>query len=213
MTEQDLRSTRREYSGELCRSQLAADPLAQFNLWMDEALAYPLPDATAMTLATADGAGRPAARMVLLKHFGADGFCWYTDKRSPAGRELAENPHAELLFYWQPFSRQVRIHGRVQELSRELNDQYFNQRPESCRLSASVSHQSDVVEDRAQLENAIAKMQQRYPDGAAPRPAQWGGYGLLPVSFEFWQGRESRLHDRFRYRREDEHWMIERLAP
>ncbi len=213
MTQQDLRSTRREYSGELRRRQLASDPVEQFEGWMKEALDYPVTDATAMALATAGASGQPSVRMVLLKHYSAEGFCWYTDKRSPSGQELLENPRAELLFYWQAFNRQVRISGQVEVLANDLNDEYFNQRPKACQFSASASHQSDVVATRSELENAIEVLHQRYPEGSIPRPEQWGGYALIPESFEFWQGRESRLHDRFRYRRQAQQWMIERLSP
>jgi pyridoxamine 5'-phosphate oxidase len=213
MTQQDLRSTRREYTGELRRSQLASDPLEQFNRWMEEALEYPIADATAMALATADSSSRPSVRMVLLKHYGVEGFCWYTDKRSQAGQALLENPRAELLFYWQVFSRQVRIGGKVEKLPESLNDEYFNQRPQACRFSANASHQSAVVENRDLLENAVKALHLRYPDGNVPRPKQWGGYTLIPESFEFWQGRESRLHDRFKYHRYGNQWVIERLSP
>jgi len=213
MIQQDLRSTRREYSGELRRHQLARDPVEQFKSWMNEALEYPVTDATAMALATADGSGQPSVRMVLLKHYNEKGFCWYTDKGSPSGQALLENPRAELLFYWQVFTRQVRISGSVETLPEDLNEEYFNQRPEACRFSASASHQSEVVESRAELESAVEALHLRYPEGIVPRPGQWGGYALIPESFEFWQGRESRLHDRFRYRRQAQQWVIERLSP
>lgn len=213
MTQQDLRTTRREYHGELRHDQLASDPLEQFKRWMKEALEYPVTDATAMALATADGSGQPSVRMVLLKHYGTEGFCWYTDKRSPSGQALRENPRAELLFYWQVFNRQVRISGRVVTLAESLNDEYFNQRPQACRFSASASHQSTVVDNRSVLEEAVKTLHSRYPDGNAPRPQQWGGYALLPESFEFWQGRASRLHDRFKYRQHAQQWVIERLSP
>jgi pyridoxamine 5'-phosphate oxidase len=213
MTQQDLRSTRREYSGELRRNQLKLDPVEQFKGWMEEALEFPVTDATAMALATADDLGQPSVRMVLLKHYGVEGFCWYTDKRSPSGQELLKNPRAELLFYWQAFNRQVRISGRVEALADDLNEEYFSQRPEACQFSASASHQSDIVENRGKLESAIEALHLRYPDGSTPRPEQWGGYALIPESFEFWQGRESRLHDRFKYRRQAQQWVIERLAP
>jgi len=213
MTEQDLRSTRREYVGELRRNQLSPNPLKQFKRWMDEALEYPVEDATAMSLATADASGKPSVRIVLLKHYDSTGFCWYTDKRSPSGRDLEKNPYAELLFYWQAFNRQVRIKGCVGLLSETLNEQYFSQRPEESRLSTAISHQSDVVESRDKLEAAMKVLHLQYPDGAIPKPPEWGGYALLPETYEFWQGRESRLHDRFQYRKHAESWDIERLSP
>ena len=189
------------------------DPLAQFVLWYGEAQVTekPLPDAVA--LATATPAGHPSLRMVLLKGFDAHGFVFYTNYRSRKGRELARNPRAALLFYWGELERQVRIDGRVEKLMARESDEYFATRPRGSQLSAWASPQSALVAGRGLLERRFAALARKYPD-AVPRPPQWGGYRLVPEAFEFWQGREDRLHDRIHYRRvRGGRWRIERLAP
>jgi len=210
----DQKHNRREYAhGALRRADLAADPLMQFKAWMDQALAAELTDATAMALATADADGRPSNRIVLLKEFSSAGFTWFTDYRSRKGADLQANPHAALLFYWREFERQVRISGAVEKLSREDSASYFATRPQDSRLAAAASHQSAAVNDRQVLEQAVVTLAQQYPDGNVPLPEQWGGYRLVPASFEFWQGREGRLHDRFSYVLQAGRWQIERLQP
>lgn len=210
----DYRGERRDYvEGTLSRVDLAADPLQQFVTWMDEARAADIPDATAMSLATADDQGRPSVRIVLLKEASPDGFSWFTDKSSSKGRHLAINDQAELLFYWRELSRQIRISGRVIELPDAEADQYFDERPEGSRFSAAASLQGSVIENRQVLEARVAELRQQFPDGDVPRPQQWGGYRLIPDHLEFWQGRESRLHDRFRYEKNDKGWNIQRLSP
>jgi len=189
------------------------DPIAQFARWYGEAQVTekPLPDAVA--LATATPAGHPSLRMVLLKGFDAHGFVFYTNFRSRKGRELARNPRAALLFYWGEIGRQVRIDGRVEKLMARESDEYFATRPRGSQLSAWASPQSALVAGRGLLERRFAAFARKYPD-AVPRPPQWGGYRLVPVAFEFWQGREDRLHDRILYRRVyGGRWRIERLAP
>jgi len=189
------------------------DPLAQFARWYGEAQVTekPLPDAVA--LATATPAGHPSLRMVLLKGFDAHGFVFYTNFRSRKGRELARNPRAALLFYWGEIGRQVRIDGRVEKLMARESDEYFATRPRGSQLSAWASPQSALVAGRGLLERRFAALARKYPD-AVPRPPQWGGYRLVPEAFEFWQGREDRLHDRIHYRRvRGGRWRIERLAP
>ena len=189
------------------------DPLAQFARWYGEAQVTekPLPDAVA--LATATPAGHPSLRMVLLKGFDAHGFVFYTNFRSRKGRELARNPRAALLFYWGEIGRQVRIDGRVEKLMARESDEYFDTRPRGSQLSAWASPQSALVAGRGPLERRFAAFARKYPD-AVPRPPQWGGYRLVPEAFEFWQGREDRLHDRILYRRaRGGRWRIERLAP
>ncbi len=216
MSESDHRDARRDYAAHsLSRAQLRDDPLAQFRSWLEAAVAAGLKDATAMTLATCDAAGQPSLRTVLLKHCDADGFCWYSDYRSQKGRELAANPRAALLFYWREFDRQVRINGNVELLDAASADEYFQQRPAGSRFAAATSCQSQPVDSRATLEARITALRSAHPQGDVPRPEQWGGYRLRPQSFEFWQGRENRLHDRFRYTcaAAGERWMIERLQP
>jgi pyridoxamine 5'-phosphate oxidase len=187
--------------------------MTQFKQWMDAALAAELTDATAMALATADDLGRPSNRIVLLKAFGVQGFTWFTDYRSHKGRDLAANPQAALLFYWREFERQVRIEGNVVQLSREESEAYFASRPLDSRMAAAASHQSMAVAGRNALEQAVMRVQAQYPKGDVPAPEDWGGYCLRPECFEFWQGREGRLHDRFRYTRDAGEWRIERLQP
>ncbi|MDY0050450.1 MAG: pyridoxamine 5'-phosphate oxidase, partial [Halothiobacillaceae bacterium] len=170
-------------------------------------------DPTSMVLATADAGGRPSARYVLLKHFDERGLCWYTDTRSRKGQELAQNPRAALAFYWPEMDRQVRIEGAVERLSEHDAENYFRQRPPGSRLAAAASHQSQPIGSREALEQRVAVLKAQYPDGGVPRNPDWGGYRLIPEHFEFWQGRESRMHDRFVYTRVGEGWRIERLMP
>ena len=185
----------------------ADDPLQQFRAWYGDARgAAALPDA--MALATADARGAPSARMVLLKQADERGFLFFSNYDSRKGRELASNPRAALLFYWHELGRQVRIEGRVDETMREESDVYFASRPLPSRRSAAASPQSRVVASRAALEKLVAEVA---PD---PRcPERWGGYRLVPDTYEFWQHLDDRLHDRLRYRRENERWVVERLAP
>ncbi len=210
----DLTATRREYIAKaLRRMDLNNDPVAMFSQWMDDAIAVSPDDATSMTLATADASGMPAARIVLLKHFDDQGFAWYTDYRSAKGQDLAENPQAEIMFYWYGLERQVRIRGQVEKLGPEQGKTYFNARPLGSRLSAAASCQSHPVSGREALEAAVDQLSQAHPDGDIPHPQDWGGYLLKPSRFEFWQGRESRLHDRFQFDLVDGEWQIERLQP
>lgn len=210
----DFTQLRREYISQgITHEALAADPFKQFNEWFDVACQVRPDDATSMTLATASKQGMPSARIVLLKHFDADGFAWYTDYHSQKGTELQENPQAEILFYWYGLERQVRIQGRVEKLTVTQADTYFHQRPLGSQLSAAASEQSQPVASRQVLEERVAKLQEQYAEQNIPCPERWGGYRLIPEKFEFWQGRENRLHDRFQYRLSDTHWIIERLQP
>ncbi|MDH3451413.1 MAG: pyridoxamine 5'-phosphate oxidase [Gammaproteobacteria bacterium] len=214
MANHDQHKTRRDYEGDaLNRADLHADPFQQFSHWLQEVIDFGSKDATAMTLATADADGAPSARTVLLKQHDAAGFVWFTDSRSPKGRELAVNARAELLFYWRDLDRQVRIRGTVQMLPVEHAEQYFHSRPEGSRFSTAGSVQSSIVADRSELEARIEQLHVRYPDGNVPRPDAWVGYCLQPRYFEFWQGRVNRLHDRFCYALNDGGWLIDRLAP
>jgi pyridoxamine 5'-phosphate oxidase len=188
------------------RSELDADPLRQFERWFAEAgQAVPVPEAMALATATADGA--PSVRMVLLKDATPDGFVFYSHYPSRKGRELEANPRAALLFHWSPLGRQVRVEGPVERVSAGESDAYWAMRPEGARAGAHASRQSEVLESRADLEGRLA--------GVDPsvRPAWWGGFRLRPWRWEFWEHRDDRLHDRFRYRREGDAWVIERLSP
>ncbi|MGE5286722.1 MAG: pyridoxamine 5'-phosphate oxidase [Micromonosporaceae bacterium] len=195
-------------------SSLTADPVAQFSRWLSDATLAGLPEPTAMVLATASLEGLPRARTVLLKSHGPDGFTFYTNKTSRKGRELAENPRACLLFPWHAMRRQVIVEGRVSELSAERSERYFHSRPRGSQLAAWASRQSTVLASRAELDDRYSRLAGRWPEGTEmPMPGFWGGYLVTPDLAEFWQGRENRLHDRFRYRLHDGGWVIERLAP
>jgi pyridoxamine 5'-phosphate oxidase len=210
----DQRSNRRDYRAPaLRRRDLADDPLSQFERWFGDALAAEIPDATAMALATVDSNSAPAVRIVLLKHYDQAGFCWYTDYRSAKGRDLAGNPRAACLFHWRELHRQVRISGLVSRLDDRTATEYFDSRPTESRLSAAASEQSAPIADRATLEARLAALREQFPDGQVPKPESWGGYRLAPDCYEFWQGREGRLHDRFRYTACDSEWQRERLQP
>jgi pyridoxamine 5'-phosphate oxidase len=195
----------------LRRADVAADPLEQFHRWFADAReALPVPEAMAIATATPDGA--PSVRMVLLKRADEDGFVFHTSYAGRKGRELAANPRAALLFHWAPQGRQVRVEGPVVRVSRKESEAYFRTRAAKSRLSALVSPQSQVVPDRETLERWWREAEERYGDDP-PLPEEWGGFRVRPDSFEFWQHRDDRLHDRLRYRREGDAWVLERLAP
>lgn len=197
----------------LSEATVEHDPIAQFGLWYDDAHATERPLPHAVALATATRSGRPSLRMVLLKDFDARGFVFYTNYRSRKGQELSGNPHASLLFHWGSLERQVRIEGRVAKVSRRESDEYFRTRPRGSQLGAWASPQSAALPDRADLDRRFAAIAAKY-SGQVPRPAQWGGYRLMPAVIEFWQGREDRLHDRLCFTlRRDGRWDRKRLAP
>lgn len=196
----------------LRRDDLDSDPVAQLRRWLDEARGAGVELAEAATLATATREGTPSARMILIKDAGPDGLRFYSGYESRKGRELAENPRAAVVLYWHVLGRQVRAEGRVERLPAEESDAYFASRPPGSRLSAAVSPQSDVVAGRDELELAAAELGAR-SGGDVPRPEHWGGYLLVVETWEFWQHRVDRLHDRFRYRPGGDGWIVERLAP
>jgi pyridoxamine 5'-phosphate oxidase len=197
----------------LREEDLDADPFRQFSTWYAEAgEAVRMPEAMAVATATPDG--RPSVRMVLLKGHGEDGFVFFTNYDSRKGEELAANPRAALLFYWDPLGRQIRIDGAVERTTAEETLEYVRTRPRESRLSALASPQSRVVASREELEERVASLRQQYEDTDLPVTQNWGGFRVLPESFEFWQNRSDRLHDRFVYTPDPSGgWRIERLAP
>jgi pyridoxamine 5'-phosphate oxidase len=191
---------------------LDADPLRQFEEWFREAESTArAPEATALATATPDGA--PSVRMVLVKAFDERGFVFHTGYESRKGFELAANPRAALLFYWDPLGRQVRIEGPVERTTPEETEAYFHTRPRGAQIAALASHQGRVLGSRGELEERVAELESEHAGVEVPVPAHWGGFRLRPELFEFWQHRESRLHDRFRYRRDGDAWIVERLSP
>ena len=210
-----LADLRRDYSlAGLNRADLAANPMAQFAQWFQQALEAKLPEPNAMTLATADKQGRPSARIVLLKAADERGFIFFTNYESRKGRELEWNPNAALVFYWPELERQICIAGSITKVSIEETVRYFNSRPKGSRLAAWASNQSEPIPDRSLLEKKLAALAAKYPGEEVPVPPAWGGFCLAPHRLEFWQGRPSRLHDRFEYLKLlDNSWQIERLAP
>ncbi len=189
------------------------NPFEQFGKWMNETLEAELPHPTSMMIATAGSDGQPSCRIVLLKNVTASGFVFFTNYESHKGRQMAENPKGAITFFWMGMERQIRIEGEVEKTSKEISDEYFNLRPIESRLSAVISPQSKIVKNRQLLETAKQKLQKEFPEGNIPRPENWGGYILKPHYFEFWQGRESRLHDRIIYKKTKSDWDIHRLAP
>ena len=207
-----LASVRREYRGEpLTEATAAADPFEQFARWFEQARSVEA-DPTTMTLATATAGGRPSARMVLLKGFDARGFVFYTNYDSRKADEIEANQHAALLFYWASLERQIRIEGAIARVSEAESDAYFASRPLESRWSAHASPQSRPIDSRESLEAAVARVRAEYGD-TVPRPTEWGGFRVSPDAFEFWQGRENRLHDRLAYAFDAGTWRRQRLAP
>ncbi|XP_062993784.1 pyridoxine-5'-phosphate oxidase [Elgaria multicarinata webbii] len=209
--------------------QLASlDPIKQFSVWFEEAMKCPsIGEVNAMCLATCTKDGRPSARMLLLKEFSQEGFCFFTNHESRKGWELNSNPFASMVFYWEPLSRQVRIEGSVERLPEQRSEQYFHSRPKSSQIGAVVSRQSTVIMDREYLRKKNAELEEVYREAKVPKPAYWGGYILKPEVMEFWQGQTNRLHDRIVFRRLQDSsaalgpmshrgegdWVYERLSP
>ncbi len=209
-----LADLRREYTlASLDLPDVDADPAVQFTRWFDEARRAEVLEPNAMTLATADAHGRPAARVVLLKEVTPRGFVFFTDYRSRKGQELGANPQAALCFFWKELERQVRIAGAVERIAAADSAAYFTSRPIGSRIGAWASVQSAVIPGRDWLEAEVERVATAYPDGDVPLPPHWGGFRVIPEEYEFWQGRESRLHDRVRYTPNGGSWRIERLSP
>lgn len=213
----DLTNWRQNYvKGTLDETQVDRDPFMMFKTWMKDAVESGIIEPNAMALATTGADGKPSVRMVLLKNFDSRGLMFFTNYESKKGRQLTENPKAALLFFWDKLERQIRIEGEIGKVPEKISEEYFNSRPLESRIAAAISPQSKPVA-KQQLENAFLEMKDKYPDEKIPKPINWGGYQLIPVIFEFWQGRPGRLHDRIQYRIDktklSQEWIIERLAP
>jgi pyridoxamine 5'-phosphate oxidase len=210
----DISSNRREYlSRKLSKKDLEQDPFRQFKKWLEEAYNKKLTDVNAMTLATCSAKSKPSARIVLLRHWDERGFVFFTNYESKKGFQIAENPWGALVFYWYPLERQIRIEGKIVKTSHEESDGYFDSRPEGSQVGAWASPQSKKIPNREYLESLQEDYIKIFKNSQLKRPISWGGYRLIPDLFEFWQGRENRLHDRFEYTCEYGPWDINRLAP
>jgi pyridoxamine 5'-phosphate oxidase len=209
----DLRDYRETYDlHELIESQVHPNPFFQFNFWFDEYQAACKSEVNIMTLVTMSSIG-PTARVVLLKQLEDEGFVFYTNYESNKAKELEHDPRAGLNFFWPELQRQVRVQGMIEKVSERDSDVYFASRPRESQIGAWVSPQSQVIENRSVLENRLQELNEEFKDKEVPRPDHWGGFRLKPQTFEFWQGRPSRLHDRIEYFIEEDNWKLRRLAP
>ncbi|GMV54130.1 MAG: pyridoxamine 5'-phosphate oxidase [Chlorobi bacterium] len=213
MKSADIAALRKEYAKALLNEHtVLRNPLEQFSVWLDEAVAASLPEPTAMALASVNDGGAPSVRMVLLK--GVDhGFVFYTNYNSRKGTELLGNHNTALLFFWPELERQVRIEGIVEKSTAEESTAYFDSRPRDSRIGAHASAQSSVIQSREELDEHYALLHARFDQQDIPRPDTWGGFRVIPHTIEFWQGRPSRLHDRLRFRKQNDDWLLERLSP
>ena len=211
----DVASFRRDYrQASLRRADLPRDPFTQFHAWLNEAEVCPaIMESTAMALSTSSLDGEVSSRMVLLKGYDVSGFRFFTNTGSRKAAQLAGNNSASLLFYWEALERQIQINGKVSQIARSETEAYFASRPHGSRIGAWASRQSEVVADRASLERQVLECEERFEGEEVPAPEFWSGYLLVPSRIEFWQGRPNRLHDRFRYSRNEEGWSIDRLSP
>ena len=210
----NIADIRKDYKMQtLLETDVAADPIVQFDKWWDDAIKSQLDEVNAMTLATADANAVPAARIVLLKGYDKNGFVFFTNYQSNKGNQMAQNPHVCLIFFWAALERQVRINGTVEKISAAESDAYFLSRPAGSRIGAWASPQSTVIAKREVIEDRSKQFEEQFSDGNIPRPPHWGGYIVKPGQIEFWQGRPSRLHDRIQYSLHNGNWSIERLAP
>lgn len=212
---QFIADIRRDYKlRSLEETDMAVNPFDQFTRWWDEAVQSDIDEVNAMVLATATTEGVPSARIVLLKGYTEKGFIFFTNYNSHKGKELQNNPHTALVFFWKELERQVRIEGIAEKTSAEESDRYFQSRPAESRIGAWASPQSEIVPDREVIEKNFMGFQNQFRTEEIPRPPHWGGYMVRPTLFEFWQGRSNRLHDRMQYTpASGAHWKIERLAP
>ncbi len=213
MDDKEIQSLRRQYSrSTLSASSVSKDPFKQFEKWFQDVLNSGFLEPNAMTLATASKSGKPSARVVLLKGIHDSGFVFYTNYKSKKGKDIEENPYGCLLFFWDKLERQIRIEGKIEKVSQKESEEYFNTRPYKSRVGAWASKQSSVIESRSVIVKEFLKYMMKFKTHV-PLPDVWGGYRLLPDTFEFWQGRPNRLHDRVRYSKVKSGWKIERLAP
>ncbi len=210
----DIGDMRRDFESDgLDLDDINPNPVQQFERWFEDARTAGLLEPNAMSLATSDREGRPDIRTVLLKFFDDQGFVFYTNYGSRKAAEIADNPNAALLFPWLGLNRQVIVQGSVEKVSKTESMRYFASRPRGSQIGAWVSEQSRVITSRGLLEQKVAEIKRKFDDSEVPLPSFWGGYRVMPHRIEFWQGRPSRLHDRFEYLRQDEGWVIQRLQP
>ncbi|HOQ50179.1 MAG TPA: pyridoxamine 5'-phosphate oxidase [Candidatus Kapabacteria bacterium] len=214
MSKEDISSIRHDYGKfSLDEKSIKKNPFEQFEIWFNDSLKGDFTDPNAFALSTVNNEGKPSSRILLLKGYDSNGFVFYSNYESRKGQEIEQNPYGAMLFFWDKFERQIRIEGKIEKLGPEESNQYFQSRPYTSRLGAWASEQSKVLKSRFTLMRKVAMLMLKYPT-SVPLPPHWGGYRLIPEQFEFWQGRPSRLHDRFRYKLlPDGNWQIDRLYP